>query len=202
MLFRAKYITNEILANLINPSDRVNQIRSRFLSYERSPLRPDDFFLSYVRQLESLHRVLFPVSEEKRQEFADRLALASLGMSPKNAQFVLGKLTYGYEPSLSARLLQLAKPWKLMLAQMVGSAEMLGREIENIGKHRNFLAHELPEDLRVFRGQRLRRATLLMMVLARLAALQQAGFETSIAEDAVTETELYGEVRRLYSTKV
>jgi len=200
MLFKAEHITNDILANLMDPNSQMNQIRTRFLTYEQSPLTRDDFFLAYVRQLESLHRVLFPVPAEE-QKFAERLDGITQRLSDKDGELVSGRMTYAYEPSLSARLHRLAKPWKPTLASVVGSKALLGAEIDNVGDHRNFLAHELPESRRVFSGRRLRRVTLFLMVLARLVALQQAGFDVSLAENVVTDTELYNEFRTQYAVR-
>lgn len=201
MLFHAEQLTSGVFEHFLDVESPTRTLRQRFGLYERTRMGVDDFFLSYVRLIESFHRMLNPVSQNKISEHTERLMSITMKLDVDDASFVLGRLEFGYEPSLNGRINQLLKPWrtKPRLKAVVRGGATLSKEIEDIARHRNFLAHELPDDQRVLKGERLRRACLFLMIVSRLIVLEDAGFTSDEAWDAVNGTDLMTRLKSAFS---
>lgn len=129
-LFLPNDLSDESLAKLLALTSRVSQIRSKSLRYEETPQLRDDHFLNSVRQLESLHRVLYPVSEQDKLAFQERLKSIYQVLNEADAKLVSGRLRYGFDPSLARRLRALAMPWRDDLTALFGTPQRLSVEFE------------------------------------------------------------------------
>lgn len=199
ILFTAKDISDAVLQRFLDLDSPTQSIRDRLTYYEQTQMPKNDFFLSYVRLLESFHRRLNPISQAEIEAYKQRLAAMAAQLSDEDGEFVAGRLKLAYEPGLSSRLHHLARPWKTRFKLSFGGQAILGPELEKIARHRNFLAHELSEDERVLTGRSLNRANGLLRVVARLAALSDCGFTDEQAWDAVSTTRLFENIVRQYT---
>jgi hypothetical protein len=200
-LFRAKNLTNEVLERFLDRDSNRVQLRETFLASEHELMYDSNRFLTYVRILESLHRRLFPVSEEEKAAFQASVDVILESVPEEYKELVSRNLMFAYEPPLPERLHALIKPWKPLLAPVFGGKLELADEINRIARERNVSAHLLEDSERKFDPDGLRRANHFLGVAIRLVVLQDIGFTVEQAGEIVKNTRLFSELTHLYKNE-
>lgn len=174
----ANDLSEEILRRFLDRTQVFQDLMSKLVKVEASPIDDDEKLIQLVRLLESFHRLQSPVSTadvEAYQKQVDEIIDIVAKYQPEHIQLLSRQLRFGYEPSLERRLIKLVEPWKDDLQTIFGSSKRVNRLIGSIAQHRNYLAHGLSKESPPLIGIDLVSATTLLSVLGRLLVLNAAG---------------------------
>lgn len=110
LLFRPSALTSESLEAFLQTEIQTARVRRRFIANEQREMQPDEFFLAYIRLLESFHRLLFPIDPTAISAHKSRVERIITLVNEADRSLVERSLAHAYEPTLGSRLHELAKP--------------------------------------------------------------------------------------------
>ncbi|MCJ8210814.1 hypothetical protein MUY27_13940 [Mucilaginibacter sp. RS28] len=159
-------------------------INAIYSSYTERLLYIENRFLDVIQALEVFHRRFLQNTETLKAEYLIKLNSIIQLLNEEQQKLVKEKLSYGYEPGLTARLRELFKLYNTgLLSYVTGDNTDVVRLIRNAVDSRNYYTHyDHSVKRRALKGAELYYASERLKILLLTAILKEIGIEMNTIE--------------------